>query len=394
MNLVLVGDAFPPSRTSAAIQLQDLANEIVKQGHSLTVLIPDFNIEKSYQIEVLSGTKVVRLKSPNHKTSNNYRRAINELLMPVWMYKNFRKTKLINDKWDGIIWYSPSIFLGILVNKLKRELKCKTYLILRDIFPQWAHDLGILSKGPAYVFFGAIANYQYYVADKIGIQSPGNKFFLPEKHKIKVEILNNWLAKSIPRSSAINIDNTILANRKIFIYAGNMGVAQGMNTIIRLAKSLNYRNDIGFLLIGKGTELENLKNSATEAKLCNILFFDEINTNELQDLYKRCFAGLISLDPRHKTHNIPGKFISYMQCGLPVLANINRGNDLSDLIKREDIGEVCETADINRLKESMLTMIERFESDKSLSDRCKMLFEQEFSVEKIARQLISSFKLE
>ncbi len=390
MKLVLVGDAFPPSKTSAAIQLQDLANEIVKQGHSLTVLIPDFNIEKSYQIEVVSGAKVVRLKSPNYKSSNNYRRAINELLMPVWMYKNYRKTNLLNDKWDGIIWYSPSIFLGILVNKLKRELKCKTYLILRDIFPQWAHDLGVLSRGPAYTFFSAIANYQYYVADKIGIQSPGNKFFLPEKYKTKVEILNNWLAKSKPRPTTINIDNTILANRKIFIYAGNMGVAQGMNTIIKLAESLNYRNDIGFLLIGRGIELENLKNSAKEAKLCNILFFDEIDTNELQDLYKRCFAGLISLDPRHKTHNIPGKFISYMQCGIPVLANINPGNDLSDLIKREGIGEVCETADINCLKQSILTMIERFESDKSLSDRCKMLFEQEFSVEKITRQLISS----
>jgi glycosyltransferase involved in cell wall biosynthesis len=391
MNLILIADAFPPSKTSAAIQLQDLSSEIICQGHTLTVILPDNNLKKSYQIEIRFGARIIRLKSPNTKSSNNYKRAINELLMPFCLYYKLRKSKLLNDKWDGIIWYSPSIFFGILVNKLKRKLNCKTYLILRDIFPQWAHDLGVLSKGPAYTFFSAIANYQYYVADKIGIQSPGNKLFLPEKHKIKVEILNNWLANSEPRPTTININNTILANRKIFIYAGNMGVAQGMNTIINLAKSLNYRKDIGFLLIGRGTELENLKNSVIVAKLCNILFYDEVHPNELQDLYKSCFAGLISLDPRHKTHNIPGKFISYIQCGIPVLAKINPGNDLSDLIKREGIGEVCETEDINLLKESILNMIERFENDKSISNRCKELFQREFSVVKITRQLISSF---
>ncbi|MBM3455499.1 MAG: glycosyltransferase family 4 protein [Bacteroidetes bacterium] len=391
MNLILIADTFPPSKNSAAIQLRDLAAEIVLQGHTLTVLLPDNNLKKPYQTEILFGARIIRLKSPNTKSSNNYKRAINEFLMPFCMYNKLKKSKLLNGKWDGIIWYSPSIFFGILVNKLKRNLNCKTYLILRDIFPQWAHDLGVLSKGPAYTFFSVISNYQYYVADKIGIQSPGNMFFLPEKHKIKVEILNNWLAISKPRPSTININNTILANRKIFIYAGNMGVAQGMNTIIELAKSLNYRKDFGFLLIGRGTELENLKSSVTDAKLCNIVFFDEIDPNELQDLYKSCFAGLISLDPRHKTHNIPGKFISYMQCGIPVLANINPGNDLSDLIRREDIGEVCETEDINCLKESTLNMIERFENDKNISDRCKMLFEREFSVDRITRQLISSF---
>jgi len=391
MNLILIADTFPPSKNSAAIQLRDLAAEIVRQGHTLTVLLPDNNLKKPYQIEILFGARIIRLRSPNTKSSNNYKRAINEFLMPFCMYNKLKISKLLNGKWDGIIWYSPSIFLGILVNKLKRNLNCKTYLILRDIFPQWAHDLGVLSKGPAYTFFSAIAKYQYYVADRIGIQSPGNLFFLPEKHKIKVEILNNWLAISKPRPSNININNTILANRKIFIYAGNMGVAQGMNTIIELAKALNYRKDVGFLLIGRGTEIENLRTSVTDAKLCNILFFDEIDPNELQDLYKSCFAGLISLDARHKTHNIPGKFISYMQCGIPVLANINPGNDLSDLIRREDIGEVCETEDINCLKESTLNMIERFENDKNISDRCKMLYEREFSVERITRQLISSF---
>ncbi|MDD2878988.1 MAG: hypothetical protein PHQ58_00995 [Rhodoferax sp.] len=52
---------------------------------------------------------------------------------------------------------------------------------------------------------------------------------------------------------------------------------------------------------------------------------------------------MAALDPRHKTHNIPGKFLSYMQSGLPVLATINAGNDLADVIQTERVGRFAQT---------------------------------------------------
>jgi len=65
-----------------------------------------------------------------------------------------------------------------------------------------------------------------------------------------------------------------------------------------------------------------------------VLFYDEIDPDEIPGLYAQCHVGIVALDPRHKTHNIPGKFLSYMQSGLPVLASINPGNDLVELIQR------------------------------------------------------------
>ena len=65
---------------------------------------------------------------------------------------------------------------------------------MRDIFPEWALDLGIIKKGPAYFFFKYISNFQNQVADTIGIQSKGNmKYFKKDKNIKKVEVLDNWL---------------------------------------------------------------------------------------------------------------------------------------------------------------------------------------------------------
>lgn len=78
-------------------------------------------------------------------------------------------------------------------------------------------------------------------------------------------------------------------------------------------------------------------------------------------LYAQCAVGIVALDPRHKSHNIPGKFLTYMQSGLPVLANINAGNDLAALIRHESVGQVCESNQVDklvRLNEALLLHID------------------------------------
>ena len=73
--------------------------------------------------------------------------------MPFIIYINLSKKKLVRQRYDGIVWYSPSIFFGPLIYLLKRHNSCKTYLILRDIFPKWALDMGIIRKSFPYYFF-------------------------------------------------------------------------------------------------------------------------------------------------------------------------------------------------------------------------------------------------
>ncbi len=394
MRLVLVADTFPPFRTSGAVQLRDLAREFIHQGHKLTVLLPSHEALNDWEIEDRDGVQILRLRAPKTKDVGYVRRTIGEWLMPYWMAFNLKKSPLARAQWDGVVWYSPSIFHGPLVRRLKRESGCKSYLIIRDIFPEWALDLGLMRKGPAYYFFKFIAHRQYETADVIGVQSEGNLSYFEGWARAGVgrqlEILQNWLSPPANARCSVNIPSTSLAGRKILVYAGNMGVAQGLDVIVALAERMRCRRDVGFLFVGRGSEADRLEQCSRDLALDNILFRPEIDPDEIPSLYEQCAIGIVALDPRHKSHNIPGKFLTYMQNGLPVLAVVNAGNDLASLIRDEGVGSACETADLDQLENLCSDLMAEVDRDQTIRARCKLLFLDRFSAERAVRQITSA----
>ena len=395
MNILLITDTFPPLKGSGAVQFRDLANEIVCQGHLLTVIVPRNDIPQSFLSTQVNGVNVYQLKSLPLKDVRLIKRTLNELLLPLLMYRGMVRSGLSHIKWDAIVWHSPSIFFGPLVSLLKKKHKCSSYLIIRDIFPDWAVDLGLIKRGGAiHYFFSLIARYQYSVADTIGVQSSGNKIYFKswvERYERKLEVLPNWLGRPGVAHCSIRVQDTALAGRKILVYAGNMGVAQGMDIILNLAERLRDRGDIGFLMVGRGSDAPRLKLSAQDRQLDNVLFYDEIEPEEIPSLYAQCHVGIIALDPRHQSHNIPGKFLTYMQSGLPVLANVNKGNDLAEMIRVERVGEVCETNEVDDLLRLAEKLVNDMQTNDDISRRCKLLFESHFAVENTVKQIVASF---
>lgn len=393
MRIALIADTFPPLRTSGAVQLRDLSREFVRQGHALTVLLPSSELTEPWTLENLDGVRVLRLKAPRTKDIDYVRRTLGEFAMPFSMLRNLRKSPLAGERWDGVIWYAPSIFHGPLARALKRASRCKGYLIIRDIFPEWAVDMGLMGRGLPYRFFDAVARYQYSVADVIGVQTPGNLAYLGQwaaKPGRRLEVLQNWLSAPAQAPCSIVVNETPLAGRKVFVYAGNMGVAQGMGILLDLAERLRTRADVGFLFVGRGSDARRLAADATARGLDNVLFCDEIHPDEIPALYAQCHAGLVALDPRHKTHNIPGKFLTYMQSGLPVLANVNAGNDLAALIRDEQVGQVCEDNRVESLLSLADKLLGQIETDSGLAERCLGLFEQRFAVRQAVEQIVKA----
>lgn len=396
LRITLIADTFPPLRTSGAVQLRDLSREFARRGHQLTVLLPAADLPEPWLLETMDGTQVLRLRAPRTKDIGYVRRTLAELWMPFAMLRQLRKSPLGQQRWDAVVWYAPSIFHGPLVSALKKASGCKAYLIIRDIFPEWAVDMGLMGRGLPYRFFDAVARYQYSVADVIGVQTPGNKAYFGhwlQKPGRVLEVLQNWLDKPAQVRCTIRVDQTPLAGRKVFVYAGNMGVAQGMDVLLDLAEKLLAQADVGFLFVGRGSDAQRLKALAQARSLVNVVFFDEIDPDEIPDLYAQCHAGIVALDPRHKSHNIPGKFLTYMQSGLPVLANVNAGNDLAAMIQTERVGQVCETNQLAKLVELAEAVLQQIDADPDLPMRCRQLFEREFSVQKAVRQIVAALSV-
>ena len=137
MRIALVCVHYPPLRSSCAIQMRDLAQELLLQGHEPIVIAPTEELHEAWVSEVLDGVQVFRLAALKTMDIGYFRRALNEILLPFTMLYGLRKSNFPIVTLDAVVWYSPTIFFGPLVRYLKHSSNCPAYLILRDIFPEW-----------------------------------------------------------------------------------------------------------------------------------------------------------------------------------------------------------------------------------------------------------------
>lgn len=391
MRLLLVADTFPPARISGAVQLHDLVVEMVEQGHQVTVVVPAKGLPTSVVIESMDGATVLRVRAPQAKDVGLVRRALAEMWLPFALLRGLRKSGLATTRWEGVVWYSPTIFLGLVAKRVKRASGCRGYLILRDLFPDWAADAGIIRRGLAYRLLKRVERYQYQQADVIGVQTPGNVPMAAATagSGARIEVLENWLSAPMHAECRVSLQTTMLCGRTIFVYAGNMGAAQGMDCLLELARDLAGRDDAGFLFVGRGSEVERLRRYARLHDLSHVLFVDEIDSTAIPGLLAQCHVGLIALDPRHTTHNIPGKFLTYLRAGLPVLARINAGNDLEEIIQTEGVGYVCVGEDRQPLVSWATKLLDQPELRNQMAARGKSLAERRYSSASAVRRIVA-----
>jgi hypothetical protein len=170
--------------------------------------------------------------------------------MPFAMLRNLRRSPLATQRWDGVVWYAPTIFLGPMANALKKASACRSYLIVRDIFPEWAVDMGLMGRGLPYRVFKAVERYQYSVADVIGVQAPGNLPYLgdwaQQSHR-RAEVLQNWLAEAPDVGCSVQVANGPLAGRTHFCLRRQYGGCPGHGHFAGPGRRLRSRTDVGFV---------------------------------------------------------------------------------------------------------------------------------------------------
>lgn len=395
MNILIVTDAYPPMRTSGAVHIYDLAQAFIQSGSKVTILIPDSTQSEKVVSQFDQGVQVIRIKAFQTKDVAYWKRLLAELINPYVMWHRLQeRPELLKEQINGVVWYSPTIFWGPLIKRLKKHFHAKSYLILRDIFPDWANDLGLIKKGPTLLFLKIVETYQYRQANTIGVQSPNNLQYFIHEHpglRSKTQVLWNWGAKSATkRPCSINLATSSLAGKSICIYAGNMGVAQGIEVLFELAISLKNDPYLGFVFVGRGSEVVNLRARIKAENLTNVLLFDEIDYEEIPSLYAQCDIGLLSLDVRHRTHNIPGKLITYLQAGLPIFGFVNPENDVIRITQESNIGFVTDTSDLTILKTQLLRLSKLLENDDLMPKRCQEQARILFSVDTARNQVKSA----
>jgi glycosyltransferase involved in cell wall biosynthesis len=394
MRLLLVADTYWPATISGALQLRDLAEALVRQGHRPLVLVPYTGAGPRWQLDDVAGVQVLRVRAPRTKDVAYFWRVLAEFRLPWVLRRGLQASPLGAERWDGVVWYSPTIFLGPVVRWAMHKSTCRSYLILRDLFPDWAADAGVLKRGGlAHRALKAVERYQYRQADVIGVQTPANVAIVArDAPGAVIEVLHNWLAA--PVSGEADVASASLGKlegRKVFVYAGNMGVAQDLDAFVELASRMRHRSDIGFLLVGRGSEFARLGRAIQDRALDNIVVQEQVSPAELSVLLARCHAGIIALHPAHGTHNIPGKLLTYLHAGLPVLARVNPGNDLHALVHDEGVGASVMGNSIDDLVSATTRLADNGAACEAMGRAGRALAVRLFSPDSAAAQVARSF---
>lgn len=392
LRILILVDCYYPNPKSSAKLVHDLGVELHRRGNQVFILTPSELVSESFTISIEDNLVIGRAKAGKFKGANRTFRAMQEIQLSRNLWRRARAF-LCENRCDLILFYSPSIFFGPLVTKLKSLWGCPAYLILRDIFPEWAVDAGILRMGLIYRFFRKMESLQYQAADLIAVQSPSNLEYFGRAfpgNQFHLKVLYNWTAVQEPVLPRTNWRaETGLENKFVFVYGGNIGVAQDMDNLLRLAAALARREDIHFVLLGSGSEVTRLKNNITAQGLRSVHVLPAVSQNEYLSMISECDAGLISLDSRLKTHNIPGKLLSYLYWGLPVLASVNQGNDLFSLLNTNRAGFCFVNGDHENLVAAARRLADNPDLRSEMGRNGRRLLEQTFSVPVAADQIMA-----
>lgn len=395
--LLIVDDYLPHSIKVAAKMMHELALELTSNGHEVTVLTPAVSQRKSLKIEKVDEIEVLFFKHGEIKNVGKVKRAINELLLSFSAWKAgasyFKKRN-----YDGIIYYSPSIFWSIIVARLKKLWGCESYLILRDIFPQWTIDNGILKENSLkHKYFKYFEKINYQSADKIGVMSLSNLNYFKEKgvNVEKFEILFNWSKKvEVKPHDNFHRKKLGLEDKIVLFYGGNIGQAQHMINLVRLAINLKEDGNIHFLFVGKGDEVDLILREKKKHGLDNITYLEAVDQETYFEMLNEFDIGLFSLHPGHKTHNFPGKLLGYMAYSKPILGCANIGNDLKEIINEAKAGYVVNSEDSNGLLTAAIALVESKSLRRELGQNGRVLLNEQFSIQSAAAQIQNSFQRE
>lgn len=397
MNVIFLGLGKYKTIKNRGIYL-DLLRVFIEKGHEVyivTSLEPES--KEQYKLIEEEHSHILRVRTGKITKANIVEKGINTLLLDGRYIKAI--DKYFGDvKFDLVLYPTPPITFLKVVEHIKKRDGATTYLLLKDIFPQNAVDIGMLSKsgmkGILYRYFRKREKRLYRVSDFIGCMSQANVDYIL-KHNLGidascVEVCPNSTDiedKSIDKITRKEIREKygIPQDKKVFVYGGNLGKPQGIPFLIECLKTVRDVENAFFLVVGAGTEYRKLEEYANAAKQENFKLMNHLPKNDYDTMVGACDVGLIFLDHRFTIPNFPSRLLSYMSAKLPVLAVTDPNTDIGNVVVDGGFGWWCESNDAKRFVE----IVEKASNDNTeeLGDRAFNYLKENYDV-KLQYQVI------
>ncbi len=368
MRVLLLTDAFPPEVRSSSHLMYELAEDLARRGHEVTVLTceprntPAPNLSGQAAPARPEGFDVVRVRTAAIHNVSHWRRGLGQLYLPLAFYRAARRLP----RQDAILVYSPPLTLGLAAGWLTRRWRAGFVLNVQDLFPQNAIDLGALRNPLLIAFFRRLEQFVYRRADAVSVHSAGNAAWLRAAHvpEARLHIIPNWVDlepfAAAPQGSANRFRRELeLGEKFVVLFAGVMGYAQDMETIVEAAAGLRDEPRIVFLLVGDGSERPGVERRVAALGLNNVRLLPFVSREDYPALVAAADVGLVTLKKTMKTPVVPSKLATYMAAGRPVIAGLNPESDACALVREAGCGLLVPPGDAAAMASAIRSLLEQ-----------------------------------
>ena len=347
----------------------DLLRQFRKHGHKVYVVSPSER-KKGFPTRLIHQDDAVILKPRigNIQKTNIIEKGISTVTVGGVLIRAIKKY-FPDVSFDLILYCTPPItFLGAIQYVKKRD-GAKTYLLLKDIFPQNAVDIGMLAtsgiRGLLYRHFRRQEKQLYAISDRIGCMSQANVDYViahnPEVDPTIVEVCPNSIEvvdKSVDAATRrqIRARYGIPEDKTVFVYGGNLGKPQGIPFMLECIERCEDVDSAFFLIVGDGTEAHLVQEYVAAKNPANVMYMSRLPKEDYDAMVGACDVGLIFLDHRFTIPNFPSRLLSYMQAKLPVLACTDPNTDIGKVITDGGFGWWCESDDAEGVRQTVLAV--------------------------------------
>lgn len=382
----------------------DLMRKFRNEGHNVHIVFPfERRMNRETELRYVNGVHLLGVKTLNVTKTSIIEKGIGQLMLEPLFLRAMNKY-FGNVTFDLIIYSTPPItFNKVIRAAKKRNPEAVTYLLLKDIFPQNAVDLGMMTKtgakGILYKMFRRKEKELYRISDYIGCMSPANvRYVLEHNHDVsaeKVEIAPN--SYDIPTIVPNNKDTSEIrqkyrlpADKPIFIYGGNMGKPQGIPFLVECMKAVKDREDCHFVIVGDGTEYPMIETFVNECHPKAVSVFRRLPKADYDKLADACDVGLIFLDYRFTIPNYPSRLLSYLMSRKPIIACTDPNCDTGTLAEQNGYGFYCPSNSVEAFVKAIDSMLA---SDiKQMGENGYKFFLENYTTEHTFRTIMKHFE--
>lgn len=402
MRILLISQYFWPE----FFIINDLVKCLVNQGHSIEVLTgkPNYpegaifkgytraKVSKDYFADTVPVHRIPIFPRKSAGITQLFFNYCSFIINGLLHFPRFVKNK----DFDVILFFAPSPITSVIpAILLKKRLKKHLAVWVQDLWPESVSATGFIKNSLLMKGLNKLVKFIYTASDSILVPSQGfKKHILPYAALEKIIYYpNSFLDMQKDKEDQIQpYLLNILQTYQCLVFAGNLGKAQSLETIIAAAEKIKHLSQCKVILLGKGRMSEWIKEEILKKKLDNLILHEPVSVTVIPTVFSFAYGLLVSLkDKEIFSYTIPSKIQAYLASGKPILASLN--GEGASIIQAADAGFVSAAEDAEMLAKNIQKLYSMPLSEKErLGKNGRAYFLKHFEMEAQSQRLIEILK--